>query len=503
MKILLVYPRYPDTFWSFKYALKLIWKKASFPPLGLLTIAAMLPMDWEKKLVDLNVHTLTDEQIKWADYVFISAMVVQKDSAEDVVTRCHAAGIRVVAGGPLFTTEQEDFIYIDHMVLGEAEGILPSLVADLTNGCAKHIYSSEERPDLSATPVPLWSLINMNDYTTMNLQYSRGCPFDCEFCDIVFLDGHIPRTKSASQIIDELVALHTNGWRGPVFIVDDNFIGNKKKLKQEILPAIIGWMGKNKNPFSFTTEASINLSDDNELMGMMVRAGFVRIFIGIESPNTESLDECNKVQNKNRDLVAAVKRIQNQGLEVMGGFIVGFDNDSPSIFKAQIDFVQKSGIVTAMVGLLNAPRGTRLYQRLKKENRLLETFSGDNTDLSLNFIPRMDKDTLMKGYIEVLNSIYSPKQYYDRVKLFLKEYRPPKRKLVSNLKFYQVFGGINILLTMGFKEKGRRQYWKFLLTTLFKDPHSMPLSIELAVYGHHFRKVTQEYQRQHLQTSIQ
>ena len=349
----------------------------------------------------------------------------------------------------------------------------------------------------------LWSLINMNDYTTMNLQYSRGCPFDCEFCDIVFLDGHIPRTKSASQIIDELVALHTNGWRGPVFIVDDNFIGNKKKLKQEILPAIIGWMGKNKNPFSFTTEASINLSDDNELMGMMVRAGFVRIFIGIESPNTESLDECNKVQNKNRDLVAAVKRIQNQGLEVMGGFIVGFDNDSPSIFKAQIDFVQKSGIVTAMVGLLNAPRGTRLYQRLKKENRLLETFSGDNTDLSLNFIPRMDKDTLMKGYIEVLNSIYSPKQYYDRVKLFIKEYRPPKRKLVSNLKFYQVFGGINILLTMGFKEKGRWQYWRFLFTTLFKNPNSMPLSIELAVYGHHFRKVTQEYQRKYLQTSIQ
>ena len=454
----------------------------------------MLPGDWEKKLVDLNVRPLTDEQIRWADYVFISAMVVQKNSVNDVVARCRRMGTRVVAGGPLLTTEHESFTGIDHFVLGEAENILPALISDLINGCARRIYSSCERPDMNGTPVPLWSLINMEDYTTMNLQYSRGCPFDCEFCDIVFLNGHKPRTKSKSQILDELDALYNGGWRGPVFIVDDNFIGNKKKLKQEILPAIIGWMEEKKYPFSFTTEASINLSDDNELMGMMVKAGFVRVFIGIESPNEESLAECNKVQNKNRDLVAAVKRMQNRGLEVMGGFIIGFDNDSPSIFKAQINFIQKSGIVTAMVGLLNAPRGTRLYQRLKNEKRLVETFSGDNTDLSLNFIPVMDKDTLINGYMQVLNTIYSPKQYYDRVKAFLKEYRPPKRKLVSNLKAYQVFGGINVLWTLGFKEKGRRQYWRFLLSNLLNNPRSLPLSIELAVYGHHFRKITQAYQ---------
>lgn len=493
MKILLVYPKYPNTFWSFKHALKLVWKKASFPPLGLLTTAAMLPEEWEKKLIDLNVHPISDEQIKWADYVFISAMVVQKDSAREVVAKCNRAGIKVVVGGPLFTTEYEEFNGIDHFVLGEAECTLPALISDLVNGCAKRIYASNEHPDINKTPIPLWSLIKMEDYTTMNLQYSRGCPFDCEFCEIVFLNGHIPRTKSCSQMLAELEALYDGGWRGPVFIVDDNFIGNKKKLKQEILPALIDWMQEKRHPFSFTTETSINLSDDEELIELMVAAGFVRVFIGIESPNEGSLSECNKVQNKNRDLVTAVKKIQNSGLEVMGGFIIGFDSDPLSIFKTQINFIQKSGIVTAMVGLLNAPRGTRLYERLKKEKRLLNASSGDNTDFSLNFIPRMDKDTLVNGYMQVLNTIYSPRQYYDRAKTFLNEYRPPKRKLISHLKLYQVFGGINIVWTLGFKDKGCWQYWKFLISNFFKNPRSVPISIELAVYGYHFRKVAEQY----------
>ena len=495
MNILLVCPKYPDTFWSYKHALKLIRKKATFPPLGLLTVAAMLPGEWELKLVDLNVSSLMDEQIKWADYVFISAMVVQKVSVKEVVFRCSQLDTPVVAGGPLFTTQYDEFEGIKHFVIGEAECTLPDLVADINNREPKRIYKSDAHPEINRTPVPLWSLIKMKDYTSMNIQYSRGCPFDCEFCDIVVLNGHLPRTKSKSQVLAELDALYDIGWRDPVFIVDDNFIGNKNKLKQEILPTIISWQKKNNNPFTFTTETSINLSDDKELMDLMVMAGFVCVFVGIESPNEESLEECRKTQNENRDLIGSIKIIQNSGLEVMGGFILGFDNDPQSIFKTQINFIQKSGIVTAMVGLLNAPRGTRLYNRLKEENRLLTNFSGDNTDFSLNFIPKMDRNTLINGYKHVLDTIYSPKYFYARVGTFLREIRSPQRNRVGNMKPQKIFGGINILWTLGFKEKGKWQFWKFLISNLFRDPFSIPISIELAVYGYHFRKVAQQYFR--------
>ena len=383
MRILLVYPQYPDTFWSFKHALKFVSKKAAFPPLGLLTVAAMLPAEWEKKLVDMNVARLTDEDIKWADYVFISAMVVQQDSVKEVIARCKRLNTRIVAGGPLFTTGYEEFDGVDHFVLGEAEVTLPLFLEDLEKGCARHVYSSGTRPDIRRTPIPLWSLINMNNYSSMNVQYSRGCPFNCEFCDIILLNGHQPRTKEKEQLVAELDELYRRGWREGVFVVDDNFIGNKKKLKLEILPAIIEWRKGKRHPFVLSTEASINLADDEELMQLMVDAGFSTVFIGIETPNEESLLECAKLQNRNRDLVASVKKIQNCGLEVQGGFIVGFDSDPLSIFKNQINFIQKSGIVTAMVGLLNAPPGTRLYQRLKKENRLVKAFTGNNTDLSL------------------------------------------------------------------------------------------------------------------------
>jgi len=365
MKILLVYPQYPDTFWSFKHALKFAAKKAAFPPLGLLTVAAMLPAEWEKRLVDMNVNRLTDADICWADYVFISAMAVQRDSAGEVITRCRQLGTKMVAGGPLFTMEPRDFDEIDHLVLGEGEVTVPRFLDDLAKGKAEHIYESSEKPELSRTPVPMWSLINMKHYSSMSLQYSRGCPFNCEFCDIVLLNGHRPRTKGRSQILAELDALYAGGWRGGVFIVDDNFIGNRKKLKTETLPAIIEWRQGKRYPFVLSTEASINLADDEELMNLMVEAGFNTVFVGIETPNEASLMECNKFQNQNRDLVASVKKIQNYGMEVQGGFIVGFDSDPLSIFRNQINFIQKSGIVTAMVGLLNAPPGTRLYQRLK------------------------------------------------------------------------------------------------------------------------------------------
>ena len=489
MKLLLVYPQYPDTFWSFKHALKFISKKAAFPPLGLLTVAALFPKEWEKKLVDMNTSHLNDSDIVKADYVLISAMTVQRQSVHDVISRCRKLGTKIICGGPLFTTGYQEFEGVDHFVLGEAEVTLPLFLNDLARGEAKHIYFSNERPPIEKTPIPLWSLVNMKNYSSMNIQYSRGCPFDCEFCDIVQLNGRVPRTKSKVQLLNELDALYNTGWRGGVFVVDDNFIGNKNKLKAEILPAIIQWRAEKKRSFTFNTEASINLADDDELLHLMIEAGFGTVFVGIETPNEDSLVECSKNQNRNRSLVDSVKKMQRYGLEVQGGFIVGFDNDPQSIFKSQIDFIQKSGIVTAMVGLLNAPPGTKLHQRLKRENRLTASFSGNNTELSLNFVPKMGKETLIDGYKHILNTIYAPKTYYARVREFLKEYKPPK--LTGTFHFYYIRAFFRSIWYLGCKENGRWQFWKMYHSTLLREPRKFPNFIVMAIYGYHFRKVLQ------------
>ena len=495
VKILLISPEYPDTFWSFKHALKMINKKAALPPLGLATVAAMLPTTWEKKLVDMNVQTLKEKDILWADLVFMSAMIVQRESMHATVELCHALGKKVVAGGPLVSIEPEEFDSVDYLVLNEGENTLPLFLADLEKGTPKHIYSSPERPMITEIPVPDWSLIKMNKYSSMSIQYSRGCPNDCEFCNVVTLNGHRPRTKTREQFIRELDALYNSGWRGSVFIVDDNFIGMKKKIKEEILPAIIEWRKNRSQAPSLFTQLTINLADDEELMRLMVKAGFDRVFIGIETPNEESLVECHKSQNENRDLISSIKKIQNFGMEVQGGFIVGFDNDPASIFKKQIDFIQKSGIVTAMVGLLNAPRGTRLYERLKKENRIVEGFTGDNTDCSLGIVPKMKKEILIDGYQHILHTIYAPKPYYERITTFLKEFHPHYEISVSKLKWSHVAGLFNSMFILGVVDKGRAQFWKFILTVLVKRPKFFPLSLFLAAYGYHFRKVADKIGR--------
>lgn len=497
MKVVLVYPKCPDTFWSFRYALKFISKKASYPPLGLLTVAAMLPESWEKKLVDMNVTELKDKDFKEADLVFISAMAIQKASVKEVIGRCQKMGIKIVAGGPLFTAGYEEFRGVDYFVLNEAEITLPLFLEDLKNGNAKHVYISKEFPNIEKTSIPLWDLVNMRKYACMNIQYSRGCPFNCDFCDITNLFGRGVRTKSKGQILAELESLYSRGWRGGVFFVDDNFIGNKIKLKQEILPAIIQWMEARGNPFSFNTEASVNLSDDEELMQLMIEAGFDMVFLGIETPHEESLAECNKFQNKNRDLVTCVKKIQKLGFQVTGGFIVGFDSDPPSIFEKQIEFIQKSGIIIAMVGLLNAPRGTKLYQRLLKEKRLLNEISGDNTDFSMNFIPKMNYEILISGYKKIISGIYSPGPYYERVRRFLKGYNPYRKDHFSfsriHFKFTYPVAFLKSVWFLGIKDEARVFYWKLFFWFLFRRPRLFPLAITCAIYGFHFRKVFKDY----------
>ena len=486
MKALLIYPEFPDTFWSFKHALKFIRKQASLPPLGLLTVAAMLPSEWEKRLIDLNVRDLTEQDLAWADMALISAMVVQRDSAKQIIAHCKAAGLRVIAGGPLFTAEYDQFTEVDHFILNEAELTLPPFLEDLENGCAKRLYTSDEFPEIEGTPVPLWELLDMKRYATMAIQYSRGCPFDCEFCNITALFGHRPRVKTAEQIIHELDALYQIGWRSGIFFVDDNFIGNKRHIKESLLPALIDWR-KDKIGVSFHTEVSINLADDEELMDLMNQAGFNMVFIGVETPDDESLVECNKKQNRHRDLVADIKRIQRSGMQVQGGFIIGFDSDTPSIFQRQIDFIQKSGIVTAMVGLLQAPIGTRLYERLKREGRLLNAFSGDNVDGTTNIIPKMNLDVLQKGYKTVVNYLYAPKNYYARVRTFLKEYKAPKVLGAFDPEYILAF--FRSIIQLGIIDKERWHYWKLFFWTLFRRPKLFPLAIAFSIYGYHFRQV--------------
>ena len=494
MNILLVYPEFPDTFWSFKHALRFIRKKVSSQPLGLLTVAAMLPKEWNKRLVDLNCHELLQKDLDWADYVYLSAMSIQKKSAIEIIKLCNDSGTKIVAGGPLFTAEYELFDTVDYFVLNEAEITLVDYLRDLEQGEPKRIYSSEEFPDIKNTPAPLWDLLDFNSYATMNIQYSRGCPFNCEFCNVTTLFGHKPRTKTTVQIIDELNALYNTGWRKNVFFVDDNFIGNKNILKNELLPALIKWR-KGKKGISFNTEVSINLADDDELIKMMVSAGFDTVFIGIETPDELSLAECNKKQNLNRDLIHCIKKLQQAGLQVQGGFILGFDNDTHQTFQRLTDFIQKSGIVTAMVGLLQAPNDTQLYKRLMKEGRITENMAGDNVDGTTNIIPVMNIETLISGYKNVMNQLYSPKLFNKRIKTFLKHYKAPDLKIKHGfVDFYtNIQAFLRTIYILGILDKHRIPYWNLFIWTLLRKPALMSLSITFAIYGYHFRIICEKH----------
>ncbi len=492
MNVLLINPEFPDTYWSFRHALSFEGKQSAFPPLGLLTIAALLPRSWERRLIDLNVQRLKARDIEWADVIFATAMLVQKDSLRHAVERCKAHGKRVVIGGPYVTTSGTNLPPADHIFIGEAETTLPQFLSDLECGTAQRVYQAVERPSLSLTPIPEFGLADLKRYSSMSVQFSRGCPFQCEFCDITEIYGRAPRTKSTVQMLAELDALRTAGWRGAVFIVDDNFIGNKRNVKQ-LLPALAAWQDRNDRPFSFLTEASVNLAEDDEMLAGMRRAGFRSVFLGIETPVEASLKEAHKTQNTRGSLLDSVKKIQRHGLQVMGGFIVGFDNDPADIFERQINFIRESAIPLAMVGLLNALPGTQLWRRLKREGRLLAESSGDNTNCALNFVPKMSSTRLVEGYRSLLHTLYSPAEYYQRVLDSLKRVTTgePARhhySLVQSLKAFT-----RIALRLGLLDCERKEFWRFFIRAALKHPRKFAEAMKLAAMGYHLRKLTETY----------
>jgi radical SAM superfamily enzyme YgiQ (UPF0313 family) len=497
MNALLIYPKFPDTFWSFKHALKFLGKQAAQPPLGLMTVAALLPSGWKKRLVDTNVERLRDRDLAWADVVLLSGMHIQSESLVEIVERCHAYGLRTVVGGPIASSLSAADLKADHVVIGESESLIAGLALDLERGTAKAVYRADERPEMSTSPLPDLSLIKMNRYSTMTVQYSRGCPFNCEFCDIIAIYGRRPRTKAVAQVLAELDQLRAAGWREAVFIVDDNFIGNKARAK-ELLVAMAAWRRQWKTSFDFVTEASLNLADDPELMQLMKDAGFVSVFLGIETPDESGLIASNKLQNTRRSLLDSVATIQSYGMQVMGGFILGFDTDKEDIFDRMVEFIQKSGIPIAMVGLLQAMPGTQLFSRLGREGRIVDPGGGDNTCDRLNFLPRMDAAKLVEGYRSVLRRIYGCEAYYERVKLYLSRTHPrPGRheKGERGSKQQWITAGnvrafVTSIVRQGLFGRQRWSYWKFLMTVATRYRHCVGTAMTLAVMGYHFQVMT-------------
>jgi radical SAM superfamily enzyme YgiQ (UPF0313 family) len=492
--ILLVYPEIPkNTYWSFEYALSFIGKKCSMPPLSLITVAAFFPDNCLLKLVDMNIEPLNEEDIRWADAVFVSAMIVQKKSLKTVIKTCNTLGKAVIAGGPYPTTSHEEIAGVDHFLLGEVEESFVSFFEDLQKGTAKRLYPAPSPPALSNSALPRFDLLKLDAYASMSIQYSRGCPFHCEFCDIWMIYGNRSRVKSAENMIKEIETLYRLGWRRSIFIVDDNFIGNKQRVKKELLPALRQWQQDHDFVYRFFTEASINLADDDELIDAMRDSGFNEVFIGIETPSIKALRETGKIQNLKMDMFQAVRKIQGKGLEVMGGFVVGFDSDEEDIFDRQIAFIQKAGIPQAMIGILTALPATKLYHRLEKQGRILDIADGNNThNMATNFITRMDREKLKIGYGKVLETLYDNnlKNYFTRCSTCLDHLGENK---FYNRKIYwgEIRTVFKSILKQTFTPYGY-QYWKFLIRNIAKHPKKFSEFMRMAIQGHHFRIITQE-----------
>ena len=490
MKALLVYPEFPTTYWGQEYTNAITGKRAVVPPLGLTTCAALLPRDWELRLVDLNVEPLDDAALRWADVVMISAMRMQQESFHEIVRRAHALDKRVVAGGPYVTTDPDAAPDVDHIVLGEAEQTLPELARALEAGTAPRRIEAPERPDVTRSPAPRFDLLRMDRYNAVGVQFSRGCPFNCEFCDIIEIFGRVPRTKTPDQFIDELNSLLATGFRGAVFVVDDNFIGNKVAARK-MLTRLTEWSRAERFPFDFFTEASVNLASDDGLIRGLVEAGFSSVFLGIETPSREALLETQKRQNMHLDLAQSVEKLVDSGLEVMAGFIVGFDSDDEDIFDRQYEFIAASPISMAMVGILTALPGTQLWRRLLAEGRLSGDSHGDGA-FRPNFVTKLPEDKLVLGYRGLLERLYQPRAYFDRALrcLTLQRHRPMgayRRPLGQGLRSLA-----SSLWRQGVLAKYRWEYWRFLARAVRVAPRRFPQAVAMAIVAEHMIRYTFE-----------
>ena len=483
MRVLLVNPDFPDSYWSGKHALSIAKRRSLLPPLGLITVAAMLPRDWEMRLVDLSIEDLSDNQILWADVVMLSGMIVQRESLHEVLGRCKALGVRTMVGGPYATALPDQFDAADHVVVGEAEELMDTIAADLAAGSGPHLYREPGKPDLTKAPVPRFDLLNLAAYHQMCLQYSRGCPFTCEFCDIIVMYGRIPRTKTPDQVILELEAIRATGFVGDVFFVDDNFIGNRTAVKA-MLPKIAEWRRRTRCLLEFYTEASMNLADDEALVDGMTQAGFTAVFIGIETPSQDALRETKKIQNMRRNLEEQVHGLLNRGLDVWAGFILGFDSDGPEIFDRMIKFIQDAAIPYAMVGLLGALPNTPLYKRLEKEGRLRRDFGGDQFGLT-NVVTKIPKSIMLAGYRRVLETVYQPEIYFQRCRDNLARWNPVPGSL-RPLVTRDLMSAWRAIWTQGIRAPYRRAYWRFLRWVVRHHPAKLGRAIAQAAAGHHY-----------------
>jgi radical SAM superfamily enzyme YgiQ (UPF0313 family) len=488
MRVLLVNPAFPSSYWSAENALRFVRRRSLLPPLGLITVAALLPRDWDCRLVDLAVEPLLDEDILAANVVMLTGMLVQRESLHEILARCRRLGVRTVVGGPYATALPQDLRGADHVVVGEGEGLVPALAADLAAGRARRFYRETEKPDLTTAPIPRFDLLKVDAYHSMALQYSRGCPFTCEFCDIIVMYGRRPRTKTATQVMAELDAIRNTQFYGDVFFVDDNFIGNVQAVK-EVLPHIAEWRRATGAPLDFYTEASINIANDPQLVDLMTDAGFTAVFIGIETPSQEALRETQKLQNLRGDLVEQIHGLLARGLDVWAGFILGFDKEGPDCFDNMIRFVQRAAIPYAMVGLLGALPNTPLYRRLEREGRLRPELPGDQFGLT-NVVTKLPAADLVAGYLRVLETLYHPEAYFARCRENLRRWKPVPGA-ARPVTWRDLAAGLRAVWAQGITGSYRRAYWRFLLWVLRQQRSKIPRAVAQAACGHHYITYTQ------------
>ena len=489
MRALLVYPVFPQTFWSYDKILELVDRKVLLPPLGLITVAGILPQEWEFKLVDRNIRSVTEAEWQWADIVILSAMIVQKQDLLDQIKEAKQRGKLVAVGGPYATSvpDEPQNAGADFLVLDEGEITLPMFVEALEKGKTKGIIRATEKPDVTTTPIPRYDLLELDAYDSMSVQFSRGCPFQCEFCDIIVLYGRKPRTKTPAQLLKELDFLYELGWRRGIFMVDDNFIGNKRHVKL-LLKELKTWQAKHQYPFSFTTEASVDLAAEQELMDLMVDCNFNAVFLGIETPDEDSLALTKKFQNTRSSLTDTVDKIIRSGLRPMAGFIIGFDGEKKGAAQRIINFVERSAIPTAMFGMLQALPNTALWHRLKKEDRLLENeqLDGNQTTL-LNFIPPRPIEDIAQEYIETFWELYEPNRYLDRVyRCFLKLKETPAKSPWKMPSLVDLKALIIVIWRQGIKRNTRGKFWHHLFSIIKENPGVWEHYLTMCAHNEHF-----------------